>query len=233
MFKITNNYLNTQIDKRVVQITEQEPYLTIITAELDPMLSDGIGEKELVNAVLEKFYRDTFVGKFTNEAVDTVQKIAKESKALIDEAKGSVEAVTKEVAEIKQQLKLVVMADLSKEKLDDLIDEYPTVEVGGKVEAGKIYNVNGKLMVAIKDTSIDAENWIGDASLFAPFKSATVDVDGEETEVIADFVQPTGAHDAYAKGTKVRFEGKVYESLVDHNAYSPSAYANNWKLLEG
>lgn len=105
------------------------------------------------------------------------------------------------------------------------------LEVGGKVEAGKIYNVNGKLMVAIKGTSIDAENWIGDASLFAPFKSATVEIDGEETEVIADFVQPTGAHDAYAKGAKVRFNGKVYESTIDNNAYSPTDYPQGWKMI--
>lgn len=48
---------------------------------------------------------------------------------------------------------------------------------------------------------------------------------------VADFVQPTGAHDAYAKGFRVRFEGKVYESKVDGNVYSPSAYPPNWLLI--
>ena len=48
---------------------------------------------------------------------------------------------------------------------------------------------------------------------------------------IADFVQPTGAHDAYAKGARVRFDGKVYESKVDGNAYSPSSYPPNWLLI--
>ena len=48
---------------------------------------------------------------------------------------------------------------------------------------------------------------------------------------VADFVQPTGAHDAYAKGARVRFYGKVYESKVDGNAYSPSAYPPNWRLI--
>lgn len=49
------------------------------------------------------------------------------------------------------------------------------------------------------------------------------------TETIPDFVQPTGAHDAYKKGDKVRYNGKVYESLIDGNSYSPDAYPAGWQ----
>ncbi|ERS41816.1 MULTISPECIES: hypothetical protein [unclassified Corynebacterium] len=45
------------------------------------------------------------------------------------------------------------------------------------------------------------------------------------------FKQPTGAHDAYAKGAKVTYNGAVYESLIDANAYSPDAYPAGWKKL--
>lgn len=44
-----------------------------------------------------------------------------------------------------------------------------------------------------------------------------------------DFVQPTGAHDAYNKGDKVTFEGKHYISLIDGNVYSPVAYPAGWQ----
>lgn len=44
-----------------------------------------------------------------------------------------------------------------------------------------------------------------------------------------DFVQPTGAHDAYNKGDKVTFEGKHYISLMDGNVYSPAAYPAGWQ----
>ena len=44
-----------------------------------------------------------------------------------------------------------------------------------------------------------------------------------------EFVQPTGAHDAYKKGDKVTFEGKHYISLIDANVYSPAAYPAGWK----
>ena len=43
--------------------------------------------------------------------------------------------------------------------------------------------------------------------------------------------QVTGAHDAYKKGDKVKFEGKIYESLIDANTYSPSAYPAGWKEI--
>ena len=44
-----------------------------------------------------------------------------------------------------------------------------------------------------------------------------------------EFVQPTGAHDAYNKGDKVTLEGKHYISLIDGNVYSPAAYPAGWQ----
>ena len=61
--------------------------------------------------------------------------------------------------------------------------------------------------------------------------SGTTEPETPPTETIPDFVQPTGAHDAYKKGDKVKFEGKTYESLIDANTYSPSAYPAGWKEI--
>jgi len=55
-----------------------------------------------------------------------------------------------------------------------------------------------------------------------------IDIPDEE---VPEWVQPTGAHDAYQKGDKVRFEGSVYESLIDANVYSPTEYPAGWELL--
>ena len=44
-----------------------------------------------------------------------------------------------------------------------------------------------------------------------------------------EFVQPTGAHDAYNKGDKVTFNSKHYISLMDGNVYSPTAYPAGWQ----
>lgn len=59
----------------------------------------------------------------------------------------------------------------------------------------------------------------------------TTEPETPSTATISDFVQPTGAHDAYKKGDKIKFEGKVYESLIDANTYSPSAYPAGWKEI--
>ena len=49
--------------------------------------------------------------------------------------------------------------------------------------------------------------------------------------IIPDWKQPTGAHDAYKIGDKVKFNGNTYESLINANTYSPTAYPAGWKKL--
>lgn len=44
-----------------------------------------------------------------------------------------------------------------------------------------------------------------------------------------EFVQPTGAQDAYAKGAQITFEGAHYVSLIDANVWSPTAYPAGWQ----
>lgn len=48
---------------------------------------------------------------------------------------------------------------------------------------------------------------------------------------VPEWVQPTGAHDAYSKGDHVMFEGVEYVSLLDGNVWSPSAYPAGWESL--
>lgn len=43
-----------------------------------------------------------------------------------------------------------------------------------------------------------------------------------------DFVKPTGSHDAYKKGDIVRYNGKLYQSTIDSNVYSPDEYPQGW-----
>ena len=44
-----------------------------------------------------------------------------------------------------------------------------------------------------------------------------------------EFVQPTGAHDAYNTGDKVTYNGVRYISLIDGNVYSPDDYPAGWE----
>ncbi len=109
---------------------------------------------------------------------------------------------------------------------------------------GDIVSYNGKLYKSIINANVWAPNvypagWEeytestsgGDSGETGGGGGTTepTEPDTPSTETIPDFVQPTGAHDAYKKGDKVKFEGKIYESLIDANAYSPSAYPAGWK----
>lgn len=51
-----------------------------------------------------------------------------------------------------------------------------------------------------------------------------------DPEIIPDWEQP-GATNAYMTGDKVRYNGKVYESLIDNNIWSPDAYPAGWQEI--
>lgn len=46
----------------------------------------------------------------------------------------------------------------------------------------------------------------------------------------AEWVQPTGGHDAYNIGDCVIFGGQEYESLINANVWSPAVYPAGWEL---
>lgn len=53
-----------------------------------------------------------------------------------------------------------------------------------------------------------------------------------EPEEWPQWVQPTGAHDAYNTGDKVTYNGKHYQSTMDGNVWSPDSYPAGWQLVE-
>lgn len=91
---------------------------------------------------------------------------------------------------------------------------------------GQYINYEGVLYKVLQD-HISQDGWIPSSapSLFA---KVLTDPSGE---IISDWVQPDSTN-AYKTGDKVRFEGHVYESVIDNNIWSPTAYPSGWKLLE-
>lgn len=96
---------------------------------------------------------------------------------------------------------------------------------------GLTYKTNDRLMYNDKFYKIlqdhtSQSDWTPDTA-----SSLYVEIADPSNEY-PEFKQPTGAHDAYAKGDKVTFEGKKYVSLIDANTWSPSAYSQGWQLVE-
>ena len=57
-------------------------------------------------------------------------------------------------------------------------------------------------------------------------------VTAEDPEAVPEWVRPTGAQDAYQRGDRVRYQGKVWESLLDGNVWSPDDYPAGWAQAE-
>ena len=98
---------------------------------------------------------------------------------------------------------------------------------------GKTYTVGDFLTYGV--------NGVGDPQLYKVAQDHTSQADWKPDTTPALYVaigidesgypvwsQPTGAHDAYNTGDVVNYYGKLYQSLIDGNAYSPEAYPAGW-----
>ena len=96
---------------------------------------------------------------------------------------------------------------------------------GVAYEVGKRVLYNDILYKVIQAHTSQAE-WtpIAAPSLFAKVINETIDGS------IPEFEQPDSTN-PYMKGDRVLFNGKVYESLIDNNVYSPEAYPTGWKEI--
>ena len=68
------------------------------------------------------------------------------------------------------------------------------------------------------------------ANVFEPGVSSWREV-VPEGSAPSEWVQPSGATDAYNAGDQVTYNGEVFESVIDANTWSPSAYPQGWELV--
>lgn len=102
---------------------------------------------------------------------------------------------------------------------------YDVWDVGIAYEVGR-YLLYKNVLYKVLQAHTSQESWTPDvtASLYA---KVLIDPTGE---TILDWEQPNSTN-PYMKGDKVRFEGKIYESLIDNNVWSPTAYPAGWKVI--
>ena len=77
----------------------------------------------------------------------------------------------------------------------------------------------------------DGKTWVSltPANVWEPGVSGWREV--VEEGAAPEWVQPTGATDAYNKGDRVSYNGKVYESVIDGNVWSVDEYPAGWSLI--
>lgn len=108
-----------------------------------------------------------------------------------------------------------IVSTFTDENAVKVIDLYPVWAVGIAVAKDGRYQYNGKLYKCVQAHTTQAD-WTPNV---APALWVMVSLDEWP-----EWVQPTGAHDAYAKGDKVTHSSKKWTSDVDANVWEPGVY---------
>lgn len=127
------------------------------------------------------------------------------------------------MANIKATRSLIRVDELALEELESIIHLYPNYEVGIAYKKGDIFKYEGKLYKVIQ-AHTSQEDWL-------PNELPALYLNLMPDNVIPEWKQPTMAENAYNIGDKVIFEGKVYESIIDNNTWSPTDYPQGWKII--
>ena len=129
--------------------------------------------------------------------------------------------------------KLTSQQELAMSFLADSLTDEQAVQVPLIFEAWQVgidYKVGKKLvyeevLYKVLQDHTSQETW---TPKDAPSLFARVLVD--DGGAVLDWVQPDSTN-PYMKGDRVKFEGKIYESLIDSNVWSPTAYPAGWKEI--
>ena len=122
---------------------------------------------------------------------------------------------------------MIYSGAMSEEEALEYVNAYPPFEIGVAYKAKDKIQYDGVVYEVIQAHTSQVD-WLPNTvpALFKVYLSGTTE-DGDQ--VIHDWVQPAGAHDAYKKGDVVMFNGKVYESSSDGNVWIPGVYG--WKEI--
>lgn len=102
----------------------------------------------------------------------------------------------------------------------------PEWAIGTEYKTGDIVRYNGILYRCLQNNTAQ--------EIFPPdtYTSGWKHVDEPDKSGIYPFSQPLGATDTYMKGDKVSFEGAYYQSNINYNVWSPTAYPQGWTKLD-
>ena len=114
--------------------------------------------------------------------------------------------------------RLYIEGELTEEQYTELrmklIEENPVKTYNAEVEIDKLWKEIREIRAIIDNIDL----------------TPTPTPEPEPSE-IPDWVQPTGASDAYMIGDKVKYKGSIYESLIDGNVWAPDVYSIGWHVI--
>ena len=198
-------------------LTENGKMILNFNTNIDVMLENGF--KEIIN-VVPSYDANTQVvtmDSYTEEATTITVNYVVTAKPLTKE----------EQLENQRNLALTFFAETLSDaqalQVPMLFDEFDGNGVAYEVGKRVLYN---DILYKVIQAHTSQAGWTPAAapSLFAKVINETIDGS------IPEFEQPDSTN-PYMKGDRVLFNGKVYESLIDNNVYSPEAYPAGWKEI--
>lgn len=149
------------------------------------------------------------------ESLNTKQIEMEETQATFTQVQQSLHKVAKMVAsEVTDDAKALAIQEF-----------YDDWEVGVKYEVGTYIRYE-EVLYKVITAHTSQSDWTP-TSASSLFAKVLTDPTGE---TINEWVQPDSTN-AYMTGDKVIFDGKTYESIIDNNVWSPSAYPAGWKEI--
>lgn len=123
-------------------------------------------------------------------------------------------------AVIKANLIQTAIGYLPDDEAETVTALFPKWGTGKAYELGDRVQYN-ELLYKCAQAHTSQDNWTPDLTPALWARTST--------DEWPEWVQPTGAQDAYNKGDKVTYKGEHYISLIDANVYSPEAYPAGWE----
>ena len=198
-------------------LTENGKMILNFNTNTEVMLENGF--KEIIN-VVPSYDANTQVvtmDSYTEEAATITVNYVVTAKPLTKE----------EQLENQKNLALTFFAETLSDaqalQVPMLFDEFDGNGVAYEVGKRVLYN---DILYKVIQAHTSQADWTPATapSLFAKVINETIDGS------VPEFEQPDSTN-PYMKGDKVIFNGKVYESLIDNNVYSPEAYPAGWKEI--
>ena len=196
-------------------LTENGKMILNFNTNTEVMLENGF--KEIINVV---------PSYDANTQVVTMDSYTEEDTTITVNYVVTAKPLTKE-EQLENQRKLALtffaetLSDAQALQVPMLFDEFDGNGVAYEVGKRVLYN---DILYKVIQAHTSQADWtpVAAPSLFAKVINETIDGS------IPEFEQPDSTN-PYMKGDRVIFNGKVYESLIDNNVYSPEAYPAGWK----
>ena len=196
-------------------LTENGKMILNFNTNTEVMLENGF--KEIIN-VVPSYDANTQVvtmDSYTEEATTITVNYVVTAKPLTKE----------EQLENQRNLALTLFAETLSDaqalQVPMLFDDFDGNGVAYEVGKRVLYN---DILYKVIQAHTSQADWTptNAPSLFAKVINETI------TGEIPDWEQPDSTN-AYMKGNKVKFNGKIYESVIDNNVWSPTEYPSGWK----